>query len=53
MPLYEPDQCPFCPACKTVRMVERRGPYGPFFGCKNWPTCPEKMNLDDFDHRDF
>jgi ssDNA-binding Zn-finger/Zn-ribbon topoisomerase 1 len=52
MPLYDPDKAPFCPAC-GVRMVERRGPYGPFFGCKKYPDCEETVNLDDFDHSNF
>jgi len=27
-----------CPKC-GVPMVKRKGPYGDFFGCSNWPTC--------------
>lgn len=29
---------PNCPACK-IAMTLRFGPYGPFYGCTNFPTC--------------
>jgi DNA helicase-4 len=26
-------------------MIERTGPYGPFYGCKNYPECTNKKNI--------
>jgi hypothetical protein len=28
-----------CPKCKSGTMIERKGRYGKFYGCSNWPTC--------------
>ncbi len=32
---YDPNVCPECGG----RLRERSGPYGPFMGCSNYPTC--------------
>ncbi|MGB5833043.1 MAG: topoisomerase DNA-binding C4 zinc finger domain-containing protein [Thiohalocapsa sp.] len=36
-----------CPACKTGRLVERNGRYGPFLGCTNYASgeCRRTENL--------
>ena len=52
MPLYDPEKAPLCPAGHG-RMVERKGKFGPFFGCRTYPTCSETVDLEDFDHRNF
>ncbi|MEK7586302.1 MAG: topoisomerase DNA-binding C4 zinc finger domain-containing protein, partial [Patescibacteria group bacterium] len=28
-----------CPACNEGTMVEKRGKYGIFYGCSNYPKC--------------
>jgi ssDNA-binding Zn-finger/Zn-ribbon topoisomerase 1 len=28
-----------CPLCKTGKLRKIDGPYGPFFGCTNYPDC--------------
>jgi DNA helicase IV len=37
-----------CPRCKTGRLVERNGTYGPFFGCTNYPSeeCEYTENIN-------
>ncbi len=52
-PLYPPEAAPFCPVHSTKRMIERKGPYGPFFGCSLYPDCKETISMDDFDHSQF
>lgn len=32
-----------CPDCETGHLMVRKGPYGTFFGCTNYPTCKKKM----------
>lgn len=31
-----------CPSCKTGTLMKRKGPYGAFFGCTNYPLCSHK-----------
>jgi DNA helicase-4 len=31
-----------CPSCKTGTLIKRKGPYGAFFGCTNYPLCNHK-----------
>lgn len=33
-----------CPQC-NARLVVRKGPYGEFYGCSNYPTCKYTLNL--------
>ncbi|MBI4135179.1 topoisomerase DNA-binding C4 zinc finger domain-containing protein, partial [Candidatus Uhrbacteria bacterium] len=28
-----------CPVCKKGELVERRGKFGPFYSCSNYPDC--------------
>jgi ssDNA-binding Zn-finger/Zn-ribbon topoisomerase 1 len=39
-------QAPICPECDT-QMVNRRGKYGQFYGCPNYPNCLVTCNMDD------
>lgn len=34
-----------CPACRTGFLVPRRGPYGGFFGCSNYPRCKQTRRV--------
>ena len=34
-----------CPACKQGTLVERHGPYDPFLGCTNFPSCRYKNKV--------
>lgn len=36
---------PACPACADGWLVERRGPYGAFLGCTNFPACNGKAAM--------
>ncbi|CDQ10438.1 UvrD/REP helicase [Acidithiobacillus ferrivorans] len=31
-----------CPGCGNGFLVERKGPYGPFLGCSNFPKCKHR-----------
>lgn len=33
-----------CPKCNDGVMVERKGKYGTFYGCSNYPSCKHTMN---------
>jgi restriction system protein len=35
---------PTCPRC-DVKMIERPGPKGPFWGCYNYPCCRQTLNI--------
>jgi DNA topoisomerase I len=34
-----------CPVCKEGELVERRGKYGKFLGCSNYPSCKTTITL--------
>ncbi|WP_287588749.1 DNA topoisomerase, partial [Candidatus Borrarchaeum sp.] len=34
-----------CPVCKEGELVERRGKYGKFLGCSNYPECKTTITL--------
>jgi DNA helicase-4 len=34
-----------CPQCRTGFIVPRNGPFGPFFGCTNYPSCKHKRKV--------
>lgn len=34
-----------CPICKEGELVERRGKYGKFLGCSNYPSCKTTITL--------
>jgi DNA helicase-4 len=34
-----------CPACKNGTLVPRRGPYGKFLGCSNFPRCRQTAKV--------
>ena len=34
-----------CPSC-GAKLVRRKGPYGEFLGCKNYPKCKFKVNVN-------
>lgn len=34
-----------CPGCGQGTLIERRGPYGVFFGCSRFPRCDYKKNV--------
>ncbi len=36
-----------CPACNKGQMVLRKGFYGEFLGCNNYPKCQTLMNIKD------
>lgn len=44
---YDPSQRKddSCPKCQTGRLVERKGMYGPFKGCSNYPTCKHTVKI--------
>lgn len=33
-----------CTECEGGRLTVRKGPYGTFFGCSNYPNCKNKLN---------
>ncbi|WP_372738206.1 UvrD-helicase domain-containing protein [Neptunomonas sp.] len=33
-----------CPSCKTGTLVKRKGPYGSFIACSNYPLCQHKKS---------
>jgi len=35
-----------CPICRDGFMVRRKGKFGPFLGCSNFPKCKHTRNLD-------
>lgn len=37
---------PTCPSC-DIKMVERKGPKGLFWGCSNYPRCRQSFNIRD------
>ncbi len=38
-PMDEPEDAPECPLCGTTPMNLRKGQWGPFWACPNYPTC--------------
>lgn len=48
-----------CPQCETGRLLERKGKYGVFVGCSNYPKCAYikkdavKMDAHEQQVRDF
>lgn len=36
-----------CPTCGNAFMTKRSGPYGPFYGCSDYPTCKGTMSTAD------
>jgi DNA helicase-4 len=36
-----------CPKCGSGFLVQRKGPYGPFLGCTNFPRCTNKKAQKD------
>jgi DNA helicase IV len=36
---------PTCPKCKDGWLVERKGRFGPFLGCVNYPRCGERKRV--------
>jgi DNA helicase-4 len=38
-----------CPQCQDGRRVRREGPYGPFWGCSQYPRCDYTMNIEGAD----
>jgi ssDNA-binding Zn-finger/Zn-ribbon topoisomerase 1 len=49
---YPPEMAPKCPKCAKL-MVERKGTYGPFFGCRSYPDCKGVVTMDEFKHNHF
>ena len=43
---------PDCPRCKAST-VQRKGPSGDFFGCRNYPNCKYTTNKRFPDHVDY
>lgn len=41
---------PKCPTC-SAQMILRKGPYGEFYGCRNYPDCTTTVNVDDVDEK--
>ncbi len=40
-----PSDAPYCPQCKTGRLVEKKSRYGKtFIGCSNYPKCKYTLN---------
>ncbi len=35
-----------CPTCKDGWLIERKGRYGPFLGCINYPQCKGKKKIE-------
>jgi Topoisomerase DNA binding C4 zinc finger len=33
-----------CSECENGKLRIRKGPYGTFYGCSNYPSCKNKMN---------
>lgn len=36
-----------CPRCNKGKLILRKGPHGPFYGCSNFPFCKGTRNLQD------
>jgi DNA topoisomerase I len=45
-PLDEPEDAPECPLCGTTPMTLRKGQWGPFWACPNYPTCKGIVKAD-------
>jgi len=41
-----PSTARICPSCKQGTLTVRRGPYGEFFGCSQFPACTYKMRVE-------
>ena len=37
---------PVCPLCQG-EMAKRKGNYGPFYGCKNYPNCKGTLQVGE------
>ena len=35
-----------CPNCMSGRLIERKGPYGKFYGCSRYPNCDFKRKKE-------
>lgn len=46
MPITKTMMQVYCPSCGK-EMIERRGKYGPFYGCSTYPRCRKVVNIDD------
>ncbi len=42
-----PEEGMTCPTCNVGKMVLRKGFYGEFLGCNNYPKCQTLMNIKD------
>lgn len=36
-----------CPECKKGELIVRKGPYGKFYGCSNYPLCNYTQKIND------
>lgn len=45
-PMDEPEDAPECPLCGTSPMNLRRGQWGPFWACPNYPGCKGIVKAD-------
>ncbi|HNX31763.1 MAG TPA: type I DNA topoisomerase [Holophaga sp.] len=45
-PLDEPEDAPECPLCGTTPMTLRKGQWGPFWACPNYPACKGIVKAD-------
>ncbi len=45
-PMDEPEDAPECPLCGTSPMNLRRGQWGPFWACPNYPNCKGIVKAD-------
>jgi len=41
-----PSTARICPSCKQGTLTVRRGPYGEFFGCSQFPACEHKERVE-------
>ena len=44
--MEEPEDAPECPLCGTTPMVLRKGQWGPFWACPNYPACKGIVKAD-------
>lgn len=38
-----------CPKCNNGKMIERKGKFGKFYGCSNFPACKYTKNFKELD----
>lgn len=38
-----------CPECKKGLLIEKKGKYGKFYGCNNYPDCKYAINKPEYD----